>query len=213
MVRMIVMRKSFLIGAHFKNIMLTALFIAVVIGFGFFTFAHTAGEISKSERRKLAQLPTLSLTSILNGKYFSDLETFMLDQFPFRDAFLRMKAVNQFYIFRQKDNHNIFIINGTSVAISYPFSSGADELAARKMTALYNAYFQEMNIYVSVIPDKAYYLAGKNGYPVIDYDQLQENIRTGFEKAAYIDIFSTLSADDYYCTDSHWKQERLLPVV
>jgi hypothetical protein len=207
------MRRVFGVNRHFINILLTTLFIAAVIGFGFFTFACSADELSKSERRKLAQFPTLSFSSILNGKYFLDLETFMLDQFPFRDGFLRVKAVNQFYIFRQKDNHNIFIKNGTAVAISYPFSSGADELAARKMTALINAYFQEMNVYISVIPDKAYFLAEKNGYPAIDYVKLQENIRNGCERAAYIDIIDTLTADDYYRTDSHWKQECLLPVA
>ena len=207
------MRRVLWTDRHCINILLTTLFIAAVIGFGFFTFARPAAEISKSERRKLAQFPTLSFSSILNGKYFVDLETFMLDQFPLRDNFLRVKAVNQFYVFRQKDNHNIFIKNGTAVAISYPFSDGADELAARKITALTDAYFQKMNVYVSVIPDKAYFLAEQNGYPAVDYAKLQENIRAGCEKAAYIDIFDTLTADDYYHTDSHWKQECLLPVA
>ena len=137
----------------------------------------------------------------------------MLDQFPFRDSFLRVKAVNQFYIFRLKDNHNIFIKNGTAVAISYPFLKGADELAARKMTQLIDVNFQKMNVFVSVIPDKAYFLAEQYGYPVIDYAKLQENISAGCEKAAYIDIFDTMASDDYYLTDSHWKQECLSPVV
>ena len=208
-----VMKRVFWAERHYINILLTTLFVVAVIGFGFLTFARPADEISKSERRKLAQFPILALSSIFNGKYFADLETFMLDQFPLRDQFLRVKAFNQFYVFRQKDNHNIFIKNGTAVAISYPFSKGAAELAARKMTALTNAYFQEMNVYASVIPDKAYFLAGPNGYPAIDYAKLQESIRSGCEKAAYIDIFGTLTADDYYRTDSHWKQECLLPVA
>ncbi|MHB8963639.1 MAG: DHHW family protein [Saccharofermentanales bacterium] len=207
------MRRVFGTNRHFMNILLTALFITSIIGFGVSTFARTADEISKSERRKLAQLPALSFSSILSGKYFSDLETFMLDQFPIRDRFLRMKAVNQFYIFSQKDSHNIFIKNGTAIEISYPFPKGADELAARKITMLTDAYFHGMNVYVSIIPDKAYYLAKQNGYPSIDYIRLQENIRAGCKKAVYIDIFGALTADNYYHTDSHWKQECLLPVA
>lgn len=196
-----------------SNILLTLLFIVAIFGFGLSTFAHPTDAISKSERRKLAQLPVFAFTSIQSGKYFFDLETFMLDQFPIRDSFLRLKAANQFCIFKQKDNHNIFIKDGAAVAISYPFANGADELAAKKISLLIDTYFQKMRVYVSVIPDKAYYLAEPNGYPALDYDKLQENIRTGCEDASFLDIFDILTADDYYRTDSHWKQECLLPVA
>lgn len=206
------------IGQHVNrrrlgSILLTGMFVATLIGFGIYTFAHPADKISKSERRILAQLPAFTLSSILDGEYFGNLETFMLDQFPFRDIFLRMKAVNRFYVFRQKDNHNIFIEDGMAVAISYPFTNGAAELAARKITRLSDVYFKEMNIYVSVIPDKAYFLAGPNGYPAIDYGKLQGSMSEGCRKAAYVDIFTALTADDYYRTDSHWKQECLLPAA
>jgi hypothetical protein len=126
---------------------------------------------------------------------------------------LRIKAFNQFYIYRLKDNHNIFIKDGKAVAISYPFTSGADELAARKIAALIDTYFQDMTVYVSIIPDKAYYLAAQNGYPVIDYAKIQDTIQKGCAEATYIDIFETLTADDYYHTDSHWKQECLQSAV
>jgi len=189
------------------------LFSAMIFGFGILAFAHPAHAISMNERRKLAQLPKFTLASILNGTYFTDLETFMLDQFPWRDRFLHIKAFNQFYIYNIKDNHNIFIKNGTAVAISYPFTAGADVLAARKMTALIDTYFQDMAVFVSIIPDKAYYLAAQNGYPAIDYDKIQENIHKGCAQATWISIFDTLTADDYYRTDSHWRQECLQPSV
>jgi hypothetical protein len=206
------MRNVFKQIRHNSNKTLSALFVAVIFICGVLAFAHPAYAISISERRKLAQLPKITIASFLNGKYFSELETFMLDQFPWRDQFLRIKAFNQFYIYRLKDNHNIFIKNGTAVAISYPFTAGADELAARKISALIDTYFQDMTVYVSIIPDKAYYLAAQNGYPAIDYAKIQETIKKGCT-AAYIDIFDTLTADDYYHTDSHWKQESLLPTV
>lgn len=78
---------------------------------------------------------------------------------------------------------------------------------------LTDKYFREMNVYFSVIPDKAYHLAEQNGYPVIDYAKLPANIRAGCTKAEYIDIFDTLTEDDYFNTDSHWKQECLFPVT
>ena len=189
------------------------LFLAVIFGFGVMVFALPVHAISISERRKLAQLPVFTAASFFSGTYFRDLETFMLDQFPWRDHFLRLKAFNQFYVFWLKDNHNIFIEDQTAVAISYPFAAGADELAAKKMSFLIDTYFQDMTVYMSVIPDKAYYLAAKNGYPSIDYETLVSNLHTGCAGAAWIDIFASLDADDYYRTDSHWRQECLSPAV
>lgn len=198
---------------HDSNKTLTALFLAVIFGFGVLAFSGPVEAISMSERRIFAQLPKITLASILNGKYFSDLETFLLDQFPWRDHFLHIKAINQYYIYRLKDHHNIFIKDGTAVAISYPFAKGADELAAKKMNLLIDTWFQDMTIYLSIIPDKAYYLAARNGYPAIDYNQVLKNIQKGCAEATYIDIFDTLTAEDYYRTDSHWKQECLQSAV
>ena len=44
-------------------------------------------EISKAERRKLDQLPQFSTEALLSGKYATDLEDYLLDQFPLRDGF------------------------------------------------------------------------------------------------------------------------------
>ncbi|MFR7893775.1 MAG: hypothetical protein ACLU38_06530 [Dysosmobacter sp.] len=65
-------------------------------------------------------------------------------------------------------------------------------------------------VYLSVIPDKNYFLAEANGYPALDYQALTDALRKQTEFAAYIDLFGTLTADDYYRTDSHWRQENLL---
>jgi hypothetical protein len=161
-----------------QSSLLTGLFATVIFGFGLMTFVLPVHTISISERRKLAPFPALSFSDILNGKYFGKLETYMLDQFPLRDLFLRIKAYNQFYIYNIKDNHNIFIHDGTAVALSYPFPDGADKLAAKKMTTLIDDYFNDMNVYVSIIPDKAYYLAETNGYPLLITMQSWEPLKT-----------------------------------
>ena len=68
----------------------------------------------------------------------------------------------------------------------------------------------DAKVYFSVIPDKNYFLAEANGYPALDYQALTDALRKQTEFAAYIDLFGTLTADDYYRTDSHWRQENLL---
>ena len=68
-------------------------------------------------------------------------------------------------------------------------------------------------VYLSVIPDKNYFLADANGYPALDYSALTDALRAQTEFAAYIDLFGTLTIDNYYRTDSHWQQETLLPAA
>ena len=64
-----------------------------------------------------------------------------------------------------------------------------------------------------MIPDKNVFIASPNGYPDKDYKALAERLVNGFPEAKYIDISGLLSADDFYYTDSHWRQERIMTVA
>ena len=61
-----------------------------------------------------------------------------------------------------------------------------------------------------VIPDKNYYLKDKN-FLQIDYDYLYKEINK--LDMTQIDIRNIMSLNDYYETDTHWKQENLDKVV
>ena len=53
-----------------------------------------------------------------------------------------------------------------------------------------------------------------NGYPALDYSALTDALRAQAEFAAHIDLIGTPAAlDNYYRTDSHWRQETLLPAA
>ena len=84
--------------------------------------------------------------------------------------------------------------------------------AAERFRYLYETLMAgtDTHVYFSVIPDKNHFLAEANGYPALDYQALTDALRKQTEFAAYIDLFGTLTADDYYRTDSHWQQENLL---
>ena len=80
---------------------------------------------------------------------------------------------------------------------------------------MYDTYLRNAGTktYLSVIPDKNTFIASQNGYPDKDYKALTERLRSGFPEAKYIDISGLLSADDFYYTDSHWRQERITKVA
>ena len=73
-------------------------------------------------------------------------------------------------------------------------------------------YLKDNKVYFAMIPDKNRYLAEENGYLSLDYDAFTEYMKQSMDFAKYIEVADLLSVDDYYKTDTHWKQENLVNV-
>ena len=195
-----------------KSILTVGLLSAFVLGFGIWAAVKPADALSTSERRPLAQMPELSASSYLSGKFMSGYEDYATDQFPLREQFRTLKALMGLYVFGQKDNNGVYLADGSAAKLEYPLNEGSVAHAADRFRYLYETLMAgtDAKVYLSVIPDKNYFLAEANGYPALDYQALTDALRKQTEFAAYIDLFGTLTADDYYRTDSHWRQENLL---
>lgn len=198
-----------------KNAVTVALLAAFLFGFGAWAAVKPADALSVSERRRLKQFPTVSVDTVLSGRFMSDFESTALDQFPLRDEWRTLKALNQLYLYRQKDNNGVYLKDGYAAKLEYPMNAVSIDHAAERFRYLYENFIADTgaNVYLSVIPDKNYFLAEANGYPAIDYEAFVEALRAQTDFAQYIDLFGQLSLEDYYRTDSHWRQERLPAVA
>ena len=167
---------------------------------------------SDAERRPLAQLPELSGDAVLNGSFMSDFEDYSLDQFPLRDAFRGLKSLFHYYGLGQKDNNGIYLAGDVAAKQEYPLQEDSLSHALERFAHLYEKYLQDSGskITVTVVPDKGYYLAEENSQLAMDYEALFAGIREGMPWAEFVDITGALSAEDYYRTDTHWRQENLL---
>ncbi len=173
-------------------------------------------EISDAERRKLAQMPQLNVENVMNGSFMSDFESYTLDQFPLRNQLRSLKALAEYKLFQKKDNNDLYVVDGYVGKILYPYNANSVANAAGKFGTIYETFLKDNceNIYVSVIPDKAYYMAAEAGeYPLLSHEKLQEDLAAGMPYAQMIDIREALQLSDFYKTDSHWRQECLLPVM
>ena len=168
-------------------------------------------EFSDNERRKLAQRPKFSPDTMSDGSFMTEFEKYTLDQFPLRDQFRTLKAYTTYDVFGQLDNHDIYIQDGYAAKLEYPLQMDSLEHAADRFAYIYEKYLadKEMNIYLSIVPDKSYFLAEKHGYLSTDYEKLFHVMRNHMNYADYIDITGTLDITDYYKTDTHWRQEKL----
>ena len=169
-----------------------------------------AKDVSESERRKLAQFPDLTVKTLLDGKFMSDFETYSLDQFPLRDTFRQVKALFHYNVLGQKDNNDIYLVHDYAAKLEYPLNEVSVSNAVKKFNHIYETYLAESETIVfAPVPDKGYYLAESNGYPVMDYEALFEALEQGMPWAAFADLTDRLEAGDYYRTDTHWRQERI----
>lgn len=172
-------------------------------------------EFSDSERRQLKKHPVWSATSFLNNTYGTKFEDAAMDQFPFRDEFRRMKACTLYYLFREKDNNGIYLEDGYAAKLDYPLKEESVKNALTSFQYIYDTYLAGggSKIYTCIVPDKGYYLAKQNGYPAMDYDKLYSMVQAGMKYSEFIDIRDMLTAEDYYRTDTHWRQEALTQVA
>lgn len=197
------------------NIIGIVCFFAFMISFGAACFLMEPVDILVSERRKAAQFPEFSIESVMDKTFFDDLEEFITDQFPLRDAFRSIKANIQLRLLNQKDNNGVYTVDGHISELDSVLNEESVKNAADKLNSVYEKYLSTANakVYYSVIPDKNYFLAEKNGYPAMDYEKMLDIYTSSVKNMEYIDIFDCLEADSYFKTDSHWKQEKLDAVI
>ncbi len=192
-----------------------ALSCTLIFGFSAWFLMKEPTTYSESERRALSLLPEFSLDAIVSGDFMSDFEEASPDQFPLRDLFRSIKAYASEYIFNKMDNNKIFLADGHLSKLEYPMKDSMIENAADKFSFIYDKYIKdtEADVFISVIPDKNCFIAEKNGYLAFDYNEFAEKLSGKTPFAEYIDILPLLSADDYYTTDTHWKQENIIDVA
>ena len=167
-------------------------------------------EVSDSERRPLAQMPEISLKTVLDGSFMADFEDFSLDQFPLRDSFRTLKALFSTHILGRSDNNGIYIADGYAVKQEYPLNSDSVHHAADRFTWVYENYLTDSDVYVAIVPDKGQYLAETSGHLTLSYAEMQQLLTERMPWATPIDLLDSLNYDDYYRTDTHWRQENLL---
>ena len=188
---------------------------ALWLGLTAFAWLRAPGEISEAERRPLAQFPKVDADTLFGGKFMTEFEDYTLDQFPLRDTFRQVKSLFHYYVMQQKDNNDIYIADGYAAKLEYPLNETAVEKALSKFNLIYENYLKDTGskIYTAVIPDKGYYLGEAKGYPVMDYEKLYTMVQEEMPWSLHVDIRDQLSAKDYYFTDTHWRQESILPVA
>ena len=91
------------------------LLLAALFAVGLFSICDTDATYSESERRKLKTAPTLTLSSLLDGSFFSDFTDYYADTFPGRESLMDVnRSLNGFYYFDALDLDGAASLSWTS---------------------------------------------------------------------------------------------------
>ncbi len=204
---------------HLKHIIQTIVVGAFVLILSVTCWFKAPTARSVNERRPLAQFPEASVDTIFNGtsesSFMTKFETYTQDQFPMRDEFRTLKALSVFHLFGQKDNNDYYVHNGVISQMNHTIEQESIDYVLDKFQSIYDEKLKDSNshVYLSIIPDKNHFTAGPSGHLALDYDAFCEQFRSGMPYAEYIDILPLLNVEDYYATDTHWKQESITDVA
>ena len=213
-----------------KNIVTTVLFSAFVAFFSVMCVIkcfNPTGTLTV-EKRPAAQLPSdftwqefLENEDVIseNGDVVKSpihqFEDFTVDQFPLREFFRYVKAHWALDVLRLKDNNKYVQQNGYISKLTDEFNDKMTSASLKKLADVYDKFIKDKaaNTFVSIVPDKNYYFGKDYGHPVADYDALAEKVQSTLSGMTYVDLFGSLTLQDFYRADTHWQQHKLQGVV
>lgn len=201
-----------------KNIVVTSVFVAFIAFFVVMCMVSffNPAEKSEAERRPLAQFPDkITWEGIVDKTVIDEFEDYSVDQFPFREFFRGIKANFQLNVLNLKENNGLTVKDDYIVKIEQDFVDKNVEYSIGKLQAYYEQFVKDNGgkHYISLIPDKNYFLGKEYGYPAPDYESLTNKVTEALPGMEYIDIYGEVKLEDYYFTDTHWSQDKILGVA
>ncbi|GGA64865.1 DHHW family protein [Ornithinibacillus halotolerans] len=202
---------------RFGKIMLSGLFILFLFIFGIYMILTEDHQISHIENRTLAQTPDLSTENIITGQYMKDVETYITDQFPGRDVWL--KTYTNYQVLSGKTYVNDYYIGAEDWIMPKPSqtlkekginssSETINELAQFLQEEEIEFYYfmvpHKVTLFQSIFPD---YINESKSEENKDYflSKLDEDIVTVDMANVFRDEFTKEEIESmYFKTDHHW---------
>ena len=186
---------------------ISILFCLFIFGFGIAQFVVTDKEFSEQENRYLSQFKAPTPESLKTGEFMEDFEDYIIDQFPLRDGWIKLKAWCEKTIGKQENNGVYLGTDGNTLFAQYTTPSQAD---FEKKVGYVNKLAANVDtpVYFALIPDKSFVWADRlpaNAPLVDDGTALEIAGSLVSDDVNWIDLSGALSGDDvFYRTDHHW---------
>lgn len=192
-----------------KNKITSLSFVIFILLIFIFNIIIKDNLISLTERRKLEQFPNITIKNLLDGSFFNKFDKYTTDQFIMRDNLRLFKA--KIELATKTNYNNLYLKDNFIIEQTFPLDINSIENITNKINFIKENYLKNNKIYFSIIPDKNYFINDNN--LKIDYNKLVELMNKNLKDINYIDISNNLTLNNYYKTDTHWKNETLKDIA
>lgn len=184
-------------------------FIIIIFGINNINLLTPDRTFSESENRVLSQIPKLSISNIISGRFSKKFEKYVKDQFVFKDFWVGLKSDFERLTFK-KENNGIFF--GKDGYLIEKFNKPNGTLKENIDSVNYfKRKLPNVSIYLLLIPNSVKIYEEKLPLFAYSYDQLkviEEAKESLNRKIDFIDVYSILERKKdeyiYFRTDHHW---------
>lgn len=190
--------------------LLAIVFILLTVAAVAANIFHKDKEYSSEENRQLAQMPAISWEAVKNGKFMSDFEDYISDQFFMRNQWISLKLTEDRLLGKKESNGVYLGKKGYLMEVlREPDWENTEKNA--KSIAEFASRHSDIPVYMGIVPNAAYILKDKvpTNAPVRDQQaDIQKVYKLCGSQVNDIDLVRTMQdhADEavYYKTDHHW---------
>lgn len=192
---------------YFKIAGVFLFFLVIAVAFNLFTKDKT---YSETENRMLAQKPEFSFGSLASGKYMSDMEDYVTDQFFIRDKWINLKVLEDMVLGKRESNgvyigKKQYLMEIPGAPAQADLDNNLDSINS------FAARHQDLNMVMSLVPNAAYIydqLVPRNAPVRNQAEDISYVKKAVGESLNYVDLTETMYAHNdeeiYYKTDHHW---------
>ncbi len=186
-----------------KNKIITLLFVLLVFGFTAFDLITPDRDFSEWENRDLAQSPKVTFKTFFSGDFGSDYETYMTDQFAFRDTLVKVKYLSDKMLLKT-DSGGIYLTDNALYAIQSEIDKSVVEKNVKAMETF--AESTALPTSFALVPSSTY--IQREDLPpyakVIDEKALFDSFE--FENVTFVNALDLFEKGEnlYFRTDHHW---------
>ena len=193
-----------------KNALRSIIFLAsIILVFSIADLFNKERFFSESENRILAKKPKMTVEAVFSGKYMSDYETFLNDQFVSRDTWIRLKTGMDMLMQKHLIN-GVYIGKDDYLIEQHTEADFKQENIVKRVGQLKKLVDKFPNTQIMLVPTADNILTDKLPAfaPYYDQKEFLDYVAENIGEEKMIPVYDTLKdhADEeiYYRTDHHW---------
>ncbi len=192
-----------------KDSLLFILIAAMILTISVVSLILPDKTFSENENKMLAQLPSPSFKTLLNGDFASDYEEYVADQFWMRDEWIAAKSIAEYALLKTENNGVAYGKDG------YMFQkyTSLNETRLRANLEAIRLFSDRLDcdLNMLIVPSSYSVLTNKlpAGLPGVDQAYWLEQVSQNLQgSAGFVELLPVLQTHQdsyiYYRTDHHW---------